>query len=88
MKLPGLDLLCNGLVVACAIRRELSRMSMDALVLGARWNDGVEAVREKVAASVGVALTEESWQRGKIEAWRMYADECGGQWPVAPEEAV
>jgi hypothetical protein len=81
VKLPGLNLLLDGYAVAAAIRAELPRESMDALVIGACWNDGVDAVRAKVAAAIGDRCSDAAWERGKVEAWSMYADESGGVWP-------
>lgn len=80
-KLPDLQTLIGGWMIAIEIRKRVTSEEMDAMVLDGSWVSGIEATREEVARAVGAAFSWATWERGKVEAWRMYADDRKGDWP-------
>lgn len=80
-KLPSAVVIEAGNLIGVVIRRAMPRAEMDAAVLDGAWSPRVEALRERVAGVVGGSFSQEAWELGKVEAWRMYADEVGEQWP-------
>lgn len=80
-QLPDLDLLLAGYAVAFAIRAEVPSVQMRRSVRAATWNVDIESARERVAARLGERVGDAAWQRGKVEAWSIFADEQRGIWP-------